>query len=248
MAMHLLGGKVVFSTEHGSELSSAIGGGAIEDTIKILSNYRPDVIVLRTSKEGMVKRASEYSSVPIINAGDGLEGQHPLQALIDLLTIWQRFRRIDHLITAIVGELARGRTARTLCYFLGKFPGNEIYLISPEIAKMQPDIKDYLQRHNARFTEGSDIRIVAPNVDVIYLTQIDDKRRAFYEKFNRPGEFYMANKEVISQMKEDAVVMHPFPRGEELPFEFYSDRRAAYFQQAKNGRAVGMALLKMVLI
>lgn len=115
MAMDLLGGRVVFSTENARVFSSVAKGETIEDTIRILNGYLPDVIVLRTDEEGMAKRAAEFSSVPIINAGDGT-GQHPTQALLDIYTIQKELGRIDGISIAMVGDLARGRTVRSLSY------------------------------------------------------------------------------------------------------------------------------------
>lgn len=161
LAMSLLGGQVAFSTENARQSSSVAKGETIEDTIRVLASYRPDVIVLRTDQEGMVKRAAEFSSVPIINAGDGM-GQHPTQALLDLYTIKKELGKIDGISLAMVGDLARGRTVRSLCYLLGKFADIKIYFISPEVLRMRDDIKDYLQRHNIPFSEGFDLREVAP--------------------------------------------------------------------------------------
>lgn len=244
-AMRKLGGRV-FSTENAREFSSAAKGETLEDTIRVLCGYRPDVIVLRSHEEGMAKRAAEYSSVPIINAGDGM-GQHPTQALLDIYTIQKELGKIDGISIAMVGDLARGRTVRSLSYLLGKFSGIKIYYISSELARMRDDIKEYLQRHEVWFTEGCDLRSVASEVDVIYQTRTQKDRGVNFAKFDKMPGFYIVNKEILTLMKKDAIVMHPLPRNEEISPEVDEDPRAAYFRQAENGLYIRMALLLMIL-
>lgn len=239
IAMDLLGGKVVFSTENARQFSSAVKGESIEDTMRVLSNYRPDVIVLRTDEEGMAKKAASFSAVPIINAGDGT-GQHPTQALTDVFTIWKRLGKIDNLSIAIVGDLAKGRTAHSLAYLLGKFSGIKIYFVSPETTKIKDDIKNYLQRHGGWFTEENNLKVVAPQVDVIYQTRSQKERGTTASSF-------IIDKKILGLMPKSAMVMHPLPRNEEIATEVDKDPRAAYFKQAENGLYVRMALLKMLL-
>jgi len=246
MAMDLLGGKVVFSTENARQFSSAAKGETLEDTIKILNGYCPDVIVLRYDEEGGAKRAAAVSKVPIINAGDGT-GQHPTQALLDLYTIQKEIGRVSGISIAMVGDLVRGRTVRSLSYLYTKFPGVKIYFISPEAAKMRGDIKEYLKEKGVGFEEGNDLRKVASKVDVIYQTRIQKERGNLLEKHDEKGSFCVINQEILNLMKKDAIIMHPLPHVEEIAPEVDSDPRAVYFRQAENGLYIRMALLKMVL-
>ena len=249
IAMDMLGGKVVFSTENARQFSSAAKGETLEDTIKILNKYLPDVIVLRYDEQGGAKRATEVSPAPIINAGDGT-GQHPTQALLDLYTIQKEIGKISGTSIAMVGDLFRGRTVRSLSYLLAKFPKNKIYFISPETAKMKDDIKDYLKKHQVWFMEGNDLREVAPNVDVIYQTRTQKERGSLdnvLQSNEKTESFCIVNKEVLDLMKKQAIIMHPLPRVGEITLEVDQDPRAAYFRQAENGLYVRMALLKMIL-
>ncbi|MEK7503564.1 MAG: aspartate carbamoyltransferase [Patescibacteria group bacterium] len=245
IAIRRLGGKVIFSTDHAKEFSSVSKGETIEDTIRILCGYEPDIIVLRTDKEGMAQRAAAFSTVPIINAGDGM-GQHPTQALLDIYTIKEELGRIAGTSIAIAGDLNRGRTARSLTYLYAKYPDIKIYFVSPDAAKMREDIKDHLQEHNIWFKEVYDLREVAPLVDVIYNTRVQKERGALLTKYGPPS-FCTVNQEVLGLMKKEAIVMHPLPRTEEITSEVDQDPRAAYFRQAKNGLYVRMALLKTIL-
>jgi aspartate carbamoyltransferase catalytic subunit len=246
MAMHLLGGKVVFSTENARQFSSAAKGETLEDTIRILNGYLPNVIVLRYDEEGGAKRAAEVSEIPIINGGDGT-GQHPTQALLDLYTIQKEIGRIAGAAVAMVGDLARGRTVRSLSYLLAKFPDVKIYFVSTRAAKMKEDIKDYLKRHQIWFEERNDLREIAPEVDVIYQTRTQKERDPLLANPTREKSFCIVNQEVLDLMKKEAIVIHPLPRIEEIASEVDKDPRAAYFRQAENGLYTRMALLKMIL-
>lgn len=245
VAMDYSGMKMVFSTENAENFSAA-KGECIEDTVRVIAGYHPDVIILRTDKNGMAKIAAEYSSVPIINAGDG-DGQHPTQALLDIYTIQKELGRIDGISIAMCGDLNRGRTVRSLCYLLGKFSGIKIYFVSPDVLRMRDDIKDYLRKHDVPFTESHDLREVAPSVNVIYQTRIQKERGDIALKYERVKGFYTVNQEVLNLMKKDAIVMHPLPRVDEITPDVDKDPRAAYFRQAENGLPVRMALLKLVL-
>lgn len=247
IAMDMLGGKVVFSTENARQFSSVAKGETLEDTIRVLNRYRPDVIVLRYDEEGGAEIAAELSSVPIINAGDG-PGQHPTQALLDLYTIQKKLGRIDGISIAMVGDLARGRTVRSLSYLLAKFSGVKIYFVAPEVVKMRDDIKDHLTEHNVWFTEENDLRNVASNVGVIYQTRIQKERGPLIRRYGSTEGFYIVNREVLGLMREDAIIMHPLPRIEEITLEVDEDPRAVYLEdQIDSGLFTAMALLKMIL-
>ena len=250
MAMDRLGGKVVFSTENARQFSSAAKGETLEDTIRILNSYLPDVIVLRYDEEGGAKRSAQVSPVPIINAGDGT-GQHPTQALLDLYTVQKEIGKIAGISIAMVGDLTRGRTVRSLSYLVGKYPNVKIWFVSPEVAKVRNDIKDYLKKHGVWFTEEHDLRNVAPEVDVIYQTRTQEERGTILDTthpspIEKRESFCIVNQEVLDLMKKEAIVMHPLPHVEEISPEVDKDPRAAYFRQAENGLYIRMALLKMI--
>jgi aspartate carbamoyltransferase catalytic subunit len=244
-AMTRLGGGVL-TTENAREFSSAAKGESIEDTIRVIAGYA-DVVVMRHFESGASKRAADVSSVPIINAGDGA-GQHPTQALLDMYTIQREIGRLDDISIAMVGDLANGRTVRSLCYLLTKFKNPKIYFIAPGLVRMKDDIKEYLQRYEVDFEEEEDLHAIASKVDVIYQTRIQKERFgdriADYEQAR--GK-YIINRSVMDCMQKHAVVLHPLPRVDEIDPEVDGDPRAAYFRQAHNGLYVRMALLRMLL-
>jgi len=239
-AMYRLGGKVL-STEHAGSFSSEVSGEQIEDSIRIIGSYA-DVVVVRHSEAGGAQRAAQVSPVPIINAGDGEGGQHPTQALLDLYTIY-RERPLVGLSVAIIGELDRGRTARSLAYLLAKFERVKIFFVSPLELQMKPDILGYLDEHGVRYELASDLDRVVGEVDVIYQTRIRPERLPDGNGRNR----FAINSSVLARMKRDALILHPLPRTVELDKTVDDDPRALYFRQAANGLYVRMALLTMLL-
>jgi aspartate carbamoyltransferase catalytic subunit len=239
-AMHRLGGRVL-STEHARAFSSAIEGEQVEDSIRIVGSYS-DVIVIRHHDEGGAKRAAAVSPVPVINAGDGNGGQHPTQALLDLYTIY-RERPLDGLSVALIGELDRGRTARSLAYLLAKFERVKIYFVSPPELQMKPDILEYLDEHGVHYELEAELERVIGEVDVVYQTRIRPERVGDAALQRR----YAIHSAVLARMKRDAMILHPLPRTVELDRSIDSDPRALYFRQATNGLYVRMALLTMVM-
>ena len=238
-AMHRLGGRVL-STEQARAFSSEIEGEQVEDSIRIIGNYA-DVIVIRHHEEGGARRAAEVSPVPVINAGDGNGGQHPTQALLDLYTIY-RERPLDGLSVAIIGELDKGRTVRSLAYLLAKFDRVKMFFVSPPELQMKPDILEYLDEHGVCYELESDIDRVIGEVDVIYQTRIRPERVPDIGGLAR----YAIDSALVRRMKADALILHPLPRTVELDKSVDHDPRALYFRQAVNGLYVRMALLTML--
>ncbi len=243
-AMLKLGGSVV-STENAGSFSSAAKGETLEDTIRVLTGYG-DVIVIRHFEEGAAKRAAQVSGIPIINAGDG-SGQHPTQSLLDLYTIQKELGRIDGLKIAAVGDLANGRTVRSLAYLITKFKDVHFYFVSPPNVKMKDDIKEYLSRQGVTFEESEDLKEVAKKVDVVYQTRIQRERFTNIEEYEKTKGIYIIDNEIMDVLPKSSIVMHPLPRLDEIRYEVDKDPRAAYFRQAHNGLYVRMALLSILI-
>ncbi len=245
-AMKRLGGDVL-TTESAQEFSSAAKGETLEDTIRIVAGYA-DIIVLRHFESGASKTAASVSPVPIINAGDGV-GQHPTQALLDMYTIQRELGRVDGVRVAMVGDLANGRTVRSLCYLLSKFEDSKIFFVSPPTVRMGDDIKEYLTRQGVEHEEVDDLALVAREADVIYQTRIQRERFGDrLQEYEQVRGQYIINRAILDCMRETAIVMHPLPRVDEIVAEEVDpDPRAAYFRQAHNGLYVRMALLRMLI-
>lgn len=244
-AMYRLGGEVI-TTESAREFSSAAKGETLEDTIRIVEGYA-DVIVLRHYESGSAQRAADVAAVPILNAGDG-PGQHPTQALLDVYTIQKEIGRLDGIRVALVGDLANGRTARSLAYLLTKYEDVKLYFVAPDMVRMKDDIKAYLTEHGVPYEEREDLVKVMSEVDVVYQTRIQRERFgdriADYEAVR--GK-YIIDPAAMALLPDAAIVMHPLPRVDEIDPAVDKDPRAAYFRQAHNGVYIRMALLQMVL-
>ncbi len=243
-AMLRLGGQTM-GTDNAREFSSAAKGETLEDSIRIVAGYA-DVIVLRHHEEGAARRAAAVSDVPVINAGDG-PGQHPTQALLDLFTIQDEIGHLDGITVAMVGDLANGRTVRSLAYLLSKFKNVKVIFVAPPAVAMRGDIKAHLDENGVAWSEEPDLARVLPEADVVYQTRIQKERFATEEEYRAVKGVYVIDAEAMRRLRPDAVVMHPLPRVDEITTEVDPDPRAAYFRQARNGLHIRMALLDMVL-
>mmetsp|Transcript_9496 Transcript_9496/g.20235 ORF Transcript_9496/g.20235 Transcript_9496/m.20235 type:complete len:354 (+) Transcript_9496:161-1222(+) len=244
-AMSRLGG-IVLTTESAGEYSSAAKGETLEDTIRTVEGYA-DCVVIRHSQEGSAKRAAYVASVPIINAGDG-PGQHPTQALLDVYTIKREIGRLENFKIGMVGDLANGRTVRSLCMLLSMYKNIKMYFVAPEVVKMRDDIKNMLTAAGISWEEVYDLKEVASDVDVLYQTRIQKERFTNLDDYAKARGKYIIDQGIMNALQKHAVVMHPLPRVDEITVEVDSDPRAAYFRQARNGLYIRMAILKMCLL
>lgn len=245
-AMLKLGGQVI-GTENAGEFSSAIKGESLEDTIRIVSSYC-DVIVLRHIEAGSSERVAPLIDIPLINAGDG-SGQHPTQSILDVYTIWKEFGRVDGLKIALVGDLANGRTVRSLAYLCTKFKNIDLTFVSPPNLRIGEDIKSHLKEHNINYREEENLNKVLSNVDVIYMTRIQKERMDLSDYKIARGK-YIINEGNINLIRRDSRILHPLPHVEEIQLLLdteRNDKRVAYFRQADNGLYARMALLHHLL-
>lgn len=243
-AMLRLGGKVIGFSEPNS--SSAAKGESIADTIRTVACYA-DIAVMRHPKEGAPKVASIYSSIPVINAGDGGH-QHPTQTLTDLLTIKSIKYSVENHTIGLCGDLKFGRTVHSLVKALSRYPNNKFVLISPEELKIPEYIrKEVLQKNNIEFTEVERMEEVIDKLDVLYMTRVQRERFFNEEDYIRLKDSYILDEEKLRKAKKDMIVLHPLPRVNEITYDIDSDPRARYFEQAKYGMYVRMALIVKLL-
>lgn len=241
-AMHRLGGQVL-SAESAGRASSAAKGESLEDAVRIIGGY-VDAIVLRHPEIGAAQRAAEAAPVPVINAGDGA-GHHPTQALLDLYTIRKELGRLDNLRVGIVGDLRHGRTARSLALLLSRFADNQLVLVSPPGLRMGDDILATLNGTSVQQTVA--LNDIVGTLDVFYQTRVQAERFESVEEFERYKGVYVVTPELMRELPEHAILMHPLPRVGEIDPRVDADPRAAYFRQARNGLWTRMAVLDWVL-
>ena len=243
-AMLNLGGRTLGFA--GAEQCSATKGETVADPARVISCYA-DIIAMRHPKEGAPLRASMYSKIPVINAGDGGHN-HPTQTMIDLLTIRQRKGRLDHLKVGFCGDLKFGRTVHSLVNSLVRYSGNEFYFISPEELKV-PDylVEDTLKPTKTPYHEVISLEDTLPRLDVLYMTRVQKERFFNEEDYIRLKDIYILDQEKLNLAKADMPVLHPLPRVDEIATEVDADPRAAYFQQVLNGKFIRMALILSLL-
>ncbi|MDR0502402.1 MAG: aspartate carbamoyltransferase [Treponema sp.] len=242
-AMLRLGGSCLGFAEPGS--SSASKGESLADTIRMAACYA-DAIVMRNPKEGAALLASRYSSVPVINAGDGGH-HHPTQTLTDLLTIRRLLGKIGNLTVGFCGDLKFGRTVHSLAKALSRYVNIKMIFISPAELTLPDYIKSILQKHKIEYYEKENLDDSIQELDVLYMTRVQRERFFNEEDYIRLKDTYVLNSGRMSQAKEKMIVLHPLPRVNEISVEVDSDPRAAYFTQAKYGMYVRMALLAAIL-
>lgn len=242
-AMQRLGGGII--PLQGMTYSSVAKGETLEDTVKTFECYS-DLIVIRHPEVGSAKRAALAAGVPIINAGDGV-GEHPTQALLDLFTILSKFKKINGLKVAFVGDLLNGRTTHSLSKLLAIMGKVEFFFVSPKILRMPQEIIDQLKNH-VKITEVNKLDEVIGKVNVLYVTRVQKERfsdLAIYEKIKN---YYIVNKHLMKKANKNLILMHPLPRVGEINTDVDSDPRAVYFtEQMSNGLYVRMALLGLIL-
>jgi aspartate carbamoyltransferase catalytic subunit len=241
-AIQNLGGNLL-TTENAGEFSSAMKGESIEDTIRVINAYA-DGIVLRHHEAGTAERAAAVSSAPIINAGDGT-GEHPTQALLDIYSIQKAMGRIDGLKIALVGDLLNGRTVHSLLTLLAIYDV-EFYLIAPPNLQMPKEYLDQLEKHSVPYKTMDNWRNIINSVDVLYMTRIQKERFASKEAYEQLKDSFLLKPDDVKRMKKDAIILHPLPRVNEIDPAIDSDPRAQYFEQAKNGLFLRMALLDRI--
>ena len=243
-AMLNLGGHVLgFPSE---TVSSASKGESVADTIRVVSCYA-DIVAMRHPKEGAPLRASRYSRIPVINAGDGGH-QHPTQTMTDLMTIRRRKGRLHDLTIGLCGDLKFGRTVHSLVAAMSRCTGIRFVLISPEELKLPRYVKDeYLKKPGVPYTQSTSLEAVMPELDVLYMTRVQRERFFNEEDYLRLRDSYILTPDKLETAKPDMSILHPLPRVNEIAAAVDNDPRACYFRQAKNGRYIRMALMLKLL-
>lgn len=240
-AMNRLGGRVIgFSDPSASSVSK---GESLEDTIRTVSNY-VDIITMRHFISGAANQASKVSEVPFINAGDG-KNQHPTQTLADLLTIKANRGRLEGLTIGLCGDLKYGRTVHSLLKAMSRYEDTEFIFISPKELKMPDEVIKEVS--NVKYVETDSLEEVIPDCDILYMTRVQRERFEDESEYERLKDVYILDSQKMMSAKSDMMILHPLPRVNEIDIKVDSDPRAKYFEQAKFGMYVRMALILKLL-
>jgi len=240
-AMALIGGTSLGIADVRS--SSVQKGESLSDTVRVMSGYT-DVLVLRHPLDGSSRFSAEISQKPIINGGSGTE-EHPTQAIQDLFTIKREKKKIDGLKIGIVGDLKYGRTVYSLLHGLCNY-NVDVHLISPESLKIRKD-STYDIKKKLSYTESTNLDEYIDDLDVLYVTRIQKERFPDEEEYVKMRGSYVIGLDVVKKMKEDAIILHPLPRIDEISTDVDSSNHAKYFEQAEYGKYTRAALLGLIL-
>ena len=243
-AMLNLGGSVLGFQS--ADASSAAKGESVADTIRVISCYA-DIAAMRHPKEGAPLVASQFSMIPVINAGDGGH-QHPTQTLTDLLTIRSLKGRLSDMTVGLCGDLKFGRTVHSLIHALARYTGIRLILISPPELRVPSYIReDVLKEKMIPFDEVDNLDEALPKLDILYITRVQKERFFNEEDYIRLKDSYILTAEKMKLAREDMFILHPLPRVNEISVEVDKDPRAAYFRQVMYGVYVRMALIMTLL-
>ena len=238
-ACHILG--ISCSEIRDTSTSSEVKGESELDSIKTFSQY-VDLIIMRHPSSDFIYEISENLSndMRIINAGSGTN-EHPTQALLDFYTIWKY--GLDNKKVAFVGDLLRGRTVRSLALLLNKVNGTKLYFVAPDKYQIKNDILNQL---NVEYEVTDNIEKVLPEMDIVYMVRLQDEYKGFWDEEDFIGidtKKYSINNSNINKLKDDAIILHPLPRRNEISVEIDKDKRAKYWEQVENGMWVRVALI-----
>ena len=240
-AMNRLHGQVIGFAD--PTATSQKKGESLADTIRMADAYS-DLIVIRHSLEGAARLAAEFSEAPVINAGDGA-GRHPTQCLLDLFTIFTEKKHIEKQKVILLGDLKYGRTVHSLAYALALF-GVDLTFVSPKSLQMPKEVVNECKALGVTPKSTTKLEKTLPEADVLYVTRIQRERFPDAEEYNKVVGAYQIKKDMLQNVKDDFIIMHPLPRVTEIHPDIDQTKHAVYFKQAFNGVPVRMALLSLV--
>ncbi|MHA2503946.1 MAG: aspartate carbamoyltransferase [Candidatus Kariarchaeaceae archaeon] len=241
-AMLRLGGKVIGISD--PKTSSVTKGESIADTIRMAAAYS-DIIVMRHFLEGSGRVAAEYSSVPVISGGTGIQ-EHPTQALLDLYTIRKEFGNLDGLSIGLLGDLRYGRTIPSLLYAFSKYKNIKVHLYSPpQLRARMTVLEDISNELDYEISESLSDTI--KDLDVLYVTRVQKERFPDEATYERLKGSYVISNETLKSAKDRMIIMHPLPRVGEIDYNVDNSPHARYFEQAKNGVWMRMAIINSML-
>jgi aspartate carbamoyltransferase catalytic subunit len=248
-AMHRLGGHVTGFADAKMTRAGDFYQESIKDTVHMLEYYG-DAIVMRHFQQGAPAEAARWSSVPVINAGDGW-GEHPTQVLTDLYTVRNELGTVDGLTFLCIGDM-RMRTMHSIGYALTQFDAEAIFIGPPEMS-LTDDFRAELEEKNLVFREADHVADVIGEADVIYMEPVvqadytKGRDEGGEEKGRTPDNYRVTRQLLAERAKSDSIILHSLPRMDELPPDVDATRHARYWQEAYNGVVMRMALLALVL-
>ena len=221
--------------------SSVSKGESLVDTGVTIDQMGIDVIIIRHFCAGAAHTLARNVKASVINAGDGTN-EHPSQALLDLLSIYEKKKSFANLKVAIIGDISHSRVARSNAFGLTKL-GAKVTLCGPTTL-----LASSMKTLGAELT--SDLKLAVADADVVMglRIQLERQKAGPFPDLREYTEFFGINEEMLSYAKKDVLIMHPGPvnRGVEMPSEIVDSEKSLINEQVKNGVAVRMALLSLL--
>mgnify|MGYP004702355325 CR=1 FL=1 len=242
-AISRLGGKIIGIADPGS--SSTSKGETLHDTIKMVSNYA-DLIVMRHPLEGAARYAAEVSPVPVINAGDGAN-QHPTQTLLDMYSILKTQGTLNNLNIFLVGDLKYGRTVHSLLIAMSEFENPIFNFIAPPELQMPDEYKIFLREKNIRYFEHREFTDIISEADIIYMTRVQKERFSDPIEYEQVKNIYILRNSMLTKTKPNMRILHPLPRVNEIHTDVDKNKKAYYFEQARNGIFTREAIISHIM-
>ena len=199
----------------------------------MVNNYT-DIISMRHHLEGANRYASEVSSIPIINAGDGAN-QHPTQTMLDIYSIYKTQGTLENLTITIVGDLRYGRTVHSLIIGMSHF-NPTFNFVAPEELVLPETYKNFCDEHAIKYEEHTDFSPdVLNQADILYMTRVQRERFTDLMEYEKVKNVYILRKNMLDGTKDNLKILHPLPRVNEIQQDVDDSPKAYYFEQAKNG-------------
>jgi len=242
-AVNRLGGRVIGFSD--ASTSSSSKGETLNDTIRMVANYA-DIIIMRHHLEGAARYASEVSSVPIINAGDG-SNQHPTQTMLDLYSIQKTQGRLDNLKITMVGDLKYGRTVHSLIMAMSHFSPTFCF-VAPDELRLPEEYKLFCEKHQIPYVEQTefDAKVINES-DILYMTRVQKERFTDAMEYEKVKNVYTLHNSMLEHSKDNLRILHPLPRVNEIDMDVDCNPKAYYFDQARNGLYVRQAIISNAL-
>lgn len=230
-AVHRLGGRIIGFSDVST--TSSTKGETLKDTIAMVNNYA-DLIVMRHHLEGAARYASELSTVPIINAGDGAN-QHPTQTMLDMYSIYKTQGTLENQTITIVGDLKYGRTVHSLIIGMSHF-NPTFRFVAPEELKLPDSYKRFCDEHHIRYEESADFsEEILNESDILYMTRVQRERFTDLMEYEKVKNIYILRKDMLDNTRDNLRILHPLPRVNEIQQDVDDSPKAYYFEQARNG-------------
>ena len=242
-AANRLGARVIGFTD--PKVTSSSKGETLKDTIMMVSNYA-DIIVMRHYLEGAARYASEVTTVPIVNAGDGAN-QHPSQTMLDLYSIYKTQGTLENLNIFLVGDLKYGRTVHSLLMAMRHF-NPTFHFIAPDELRMPEEYKIYCDKLGIPYVEHLDFtEDIINQADILYMTRVQRERFTDLMEYEKVKNVYTLRNQMLENSKPNLRILHPLPRVNEIAYDVDDNPKAYYFEQAKNGLYARQAIICKVL-